>query len=154
MPVTGDGSMRVGEDGGLVDPADNPVKNADGIVATAAWFLGGDGSLTDGSGGEIIGASGSPLTADDVTDFGPGERRGRPGRHPASVQRIVELEPRAHGARVDGRIRQQRWQPGQQLQFGHGRPAEEAEAGLAAGHHRHDDAHRERHAAQAGNGGD
>lgn len=64
--------MSVDADGGLLDRAGNPVKNADGSAATAAGFLGGDGPLTDGSGGEIIGASGSPLTADDVTGFGPG----------------------------------------------------------------------------------
>ena len=72
VPGAGDGSMSVGADGGLLDRAGNPVKNADGSAATAAGFLGGDGPLTDGSGGEIIGASGSPLTADDVTGFGPG----------------------------------------------------------------------------------
>ena len=72
VPGAGDGSMSVDANGGLLDRAGNPVKNADGSAATAAGFLGGDGPLTDGSGGEIIGASGSPLTADDVTGFGPG----------------------------------------------------------------------------------
>lgn len=72
VPGAGDGSMRVGEDGGLVDASGNPVMGSDGKQSTVSGMLGGDGPLTDGSGGEIIGADGSPLTADDVTGFGPG----------------------------------------------------------------------------------
>ncbi|MEJ9079305.1 hypothetical protein WKY82_12845 [Gordonia malaquae] len=81
VPGAGDGSMRVGEDGGLVDASGNPVKGTNGSQATVSGMLGGDGPLTDGSGGEIIGADGSPLTADDVTGFGPnGEVMGEGGQ--------------------------------------------------------------------------
>ncbi|WP_156890466.1 hypothetical protein [Gordonia shandongensis] len=245
VPGAGDGSMTVGEGGGLLDQSGNPVKGTDGKQSTVSGMLGSDGPLTDGSGGEIIGASGSPLTADDVTGFGPGgellgeggvpmtdnagnpltnanaasmagslagqkamasavlrnglsdqenaagvpvdtlgnfggvapsaapvettaaprpgnlrddgngnrrdapgdEHGRRPGRHPAGVRPIVEPQPRTHGARVDGRLRR----PGRQFRFVRpGQPAEEAEAGLTAGHHRHNDAHRERNAAYAG----
>ena len=81
VPGAGDGSMSVDADGDLMDRAGNPVKNADGSAATAAGLLGGDGPLTDGTGGEIIGTNGSPLTADDVTGFGPnGEVMGADGQ--------------------------------------------------------------------------
>lgn len=44
VPGAGDGSTRVGEDGGLVDAAGNPVMGA------------------DSSGGEIIGPTAPPVT--------------------------------------------------------------------------------------------
>lgn len=70
-PGAGDGSMRVGENGGLTDAAGNPVVGGGGTQMTAMDMVPVDayGNLAGGDGGAIIGEDGSPLAAGDVAGF-------------------------------------------------------------------------------------